>query len=265
MRLRIHPLFIAFLFVYTLLGGIGGYLVAFLAVFLHEVSHYALARIAGAKDLSITLMPYGASLAVSEDVPHVGAILLAGPLSNLCIASFCLALSWLVPELYGYLEGFLSANVHIAILNLLPAYPLDGGRLFRQVAKGRWAKVFTEGMTLLLGGTAIGLFFFGGMRNGTLLTFGVFMTTYFFAFSLRRSHVCSSDAPLWSLVSTDREGRIRAVRVKKNGETLIRLSPNKVAALVLKYERETPVAEAAQREGLILSSERKKHILRTRK
>ena len=249
MKLRVHPLFIAFLFVYTILGGIGAYLVAFLAVFLHEVSHYALARIAGAKDLSITLMPYGASLTLSEDVPHVGAILLAGPMSNLVAASVCLALSWIVPELYGYLEGFLTANIHIALINLMPAYPLDGGRLLVRLVKGRRTKAITEAMTLFLGALAIGLFFFGGMGNYTLLTFGVFLTTYFFAFSLRRSHHCPSEAPLWALVSSDREGCIRPVRVTQGGRTLFRLSPNEVAALVLKYDRECSVLDAARREG----------------
>lgn len=245
----------------------GRYLIAFLAVFLHECAHYALARIAGAKELSITLMPYGASLTLSEDVPHVGAILLAGPISNLCIASFCLAISWLVPELYGYLEGFLAANIHIALLNLLPAYPLDGGRLLRRVLDRRWTKVLTEGMTLLLGGTATTLFFFGGMTNYTLLTFGIFMTTYFFAFSVRRSHRCPSDAPLWSLVSTDREGRIRSVRVTEGGRILFRLSPSEVTALVLKCDRDIPVLDAARREGLLPRPHRKKRefSMRTRK
>ena len=266
MKLRVHPLFVAFLFIYTILGGIGAYLVAFLAVFLHEVAHYALARIAGAKDLLITLMPYGASLALTEEVPHVGAILLAGPAANLCMASFCLAISWLVPEAHGYLQGFLRANVQIAFLNLLPAYPLDGGRLLRHIAKGRWAAAITEVMTLFLGGGATVLFFFGGMRNYTLLTFGVFMTAYFCAFSLRRRGRCPLDAPLWKLISTDREGRIRSVRVTEGGKTLFILSPNEVTALVLKYDRDIPVRIALSQEGMSPASRgMRKHSSRTRK
>ena len=220
---------------------------AFLAVFLHETAHYALARIAGAHDLAVTLMPYGASLSVTEDLPHVGAVLLAGPISNLCLASICLALSWLVPELYGYLRGFLTANVQVAFVNLLPAYPLDGGQLLARIAPYRWVKRLTRGMTLLIGSAAIAFYFLGGMTNLSLATFGVFMTAYFFIFSVRRSHRCPSTAPLSSLISPDREGRIRPVRVVKEGKTVARLSPDDVAAIALKYDREITVEEAVRR------------------
>lgn len=233
----------------TLLGGVFSYLVAFLAVFLHEISHYAIARIAGARDMTVTLLPYGASLSLPDDVPHVGAILLAGPASNLLLAACSLALSWLVPEMYGYLRGFITANVHIAFVNLLPAYPLDGGRLLSRIAKGKWARVFSEGMTLALGVGAVFLFFRFGFTNLTLLTFGVFMTMYFFAFSLPFRKVCNGDSPLFSLVSSDKEGRIRAVRVKEKGRTLCLLSAKEVTDLVLKYDRDTPIREAIAREG----------------
>lgn len=250
----------------TLLGGVFSYLVAFLAVFLHELSHYAIARIAGARDMTVTLLPYGASLSLPHDVSHVGAILLAGPTSNLLAAACCLAFSWLVPEMYGYLHGFITANVHIALVNLLPAYPLDGGRLLCRIAKGRAARIFTEAMTFALGVGAVFLFFRFGLKNLTLLTFGVFMMMSFFAFSLPFRRVCKGDSPLYSLVSADKEGRLCAVRVKERGKTICILSPEEVADLVLKYHRETPILEAITLEGKIEKRARKKRKgARTRK
>ena len=258
MKIRIHPLFIVFLFVYTLFGGIAAYLIAFLAVFLHESAHYIIARIAGAKDMLITLMPYGAALSLPDEVEHVGAILLAGPISNLCIAAFCLAASWIIPEVHGYIKSFLTANVHIALMNLLPAYPLDGGRLLRCIARGRWARYFTSLMTLFIGFSAMILFFLGGMKNGTLLTFGIFMTTYFFAFSLERRHRCDLDAPLYMLLSGDREGNIRSVSVRKSGKRIMNLSSSEVARLVVKYDRDQSVGSALSEEGFLVEDGRRK-------
>jgi len=235
----------------TLLGGLGKYLVAFLAVFLHESAHYAVAHIAGAKEMSVTLMPYGAALNLPCDVPHFGAILLAGPFSNVCAAAFCLAASWLFPEVHGYLRSFIVANVHIALVNALPAYPLDGGRLLREIWRGKGGRVFTSTMTLASGLAAIALFFFFDRTNYTLVTFGVFLLSYFFAFSLQKSKVCAPSDPLYAIVSTDREGRLRPVRVREKGKTLCRLRPDDVTALVLKCDRECMVGEALSAVGFL--------------
>ena len=86
------------------------------------MGHYVIARIAGARSMRVCLMPYGATLAIEGETDHLGAILLAGPLTNLLLVSFSLSVSWILPESYGLLKGFIKINLIIATVNLLPAY-----------------------------------------------------------------------------------------------------------------------------------------------
>ncbi len=248
MKLRVHPSFIAFLFVYTFIGGLFDYLVAFAAVLFHEFCHLLIARVAGERGLIVTLMPYGASLTISGESGKTAAILLAGPIGSLLAASISLSLAWLIPETYGLLKGFVRANVSVALVNLLPAYPLDGGRLIRELLPFKGAKTATSAMTLLLSIFFFTLFFIGKMRNLTLLTFSVFMLLYFLSFTVRRAFRASIDDPLYSIVRTDGEGNFRAV-VVRCGKKRVRLSGSDVARLVLKYSSDLTVGDALERES----------------
>lgn len=242
MKLRIHPLFFLALFAYTLIGGVKDYLVALLAVLLHEASHAAVARFAGAKDLVVTLMPYGAMMTSAGDVPRFGAVLVAGPLANLVVASVSLSACWLFPELYGLLKGFLRANVLIASVNLLPAYPLDGGRLLRLLSPTAGMRVATSTATAVF--AVLALLFFALTNNLALLLFGGFMLSYFFTFCLPRATRCEVSSPLFTLARTDEEGRLRAALVRDGRKTVRRLSPHEITALCLSYPPETKVGEA---------------------
>lgn len=242
MKIKIHPFFFVALVFYVLVGGGVGYLIAFFAVTVHELTHYAVARIAGAEDLTMVLMPYGAALSSKGEMPHFGAVLIAGPFANLTLASFSLSLCWIFPELYGYFKGFIALNVALALFNLLPAYPLDGGRLFRLLFPKKWARAFTFCMTLLLFAAATVLFFLTKLFS--LLTVAAFMALWFLSPIVgRRNRVRETD-PLYSLAKTDEEGRLRPAAVVRGKKTLKRLSAAEVAALLLSFPSNTPVGEA---------------------
>ena len=245
MKLRVHPLFFLSLFAYVLLGGIWRYAVAFLAVAVHELSHAFVARFAGAKGLAVTLTPYGAMMTSSGEIPHLGAVLVAGPLSNLALASALLSACWIVPELYGTFKGFLRANVMIATVNLLPAYPLDGGRLLRVLFRGKWARIFTSFCTLAV---AVGAGVAGAiLSNLSLLLFGAFMLSYFFAFCVKRANRCKESDPLFTLAKPDEEGALRPALVLGEDKRR-RLSPREITALCLTYSRECSIKEALAKE-----------------
>ena len=244
MKFRIHPLCFVALFAYTLVGGLRGYLVAFLAVLIHESSHASVARFAGAEDLAITLTPYGAMMTSTGEIPRFGAVLVAGPLSNLLVASVALSVCWLLPELYGTLKGFLRANVLIASVNLLPAYPLDGGRLLRLLVPVKGVRIVTSVGTLAV--AVLALLSFALTRNLALLLFGGFMLSYFFAFCLPRVTRCETDEPLYTLARTDEEGRLRPAVVREKGKVVRRLSPREITSLCLTYPTDTPIGRALE-------------------
>ncbi len=111
----------------------------FVAVFLHELAHYVVARRLFYCAQQIKLGIFGATLVGQfDDMPAKDTvkIALAGPFCNVICAICCLASWWLYPTLYPITHQFYVANITMAVTNLLPLYPLDGGRIvFALVAK----------------------------------------------------------------------------------------------------------------------------------
>ena len=131
-RIRIHPLFLAAGVLSAFTGDLLLFCAATLAALEHECAHAIAARRYGFRLDKLVLMPYGAVL--SGDIGGIGrrqevAVLLAGPLANALTALAFAALWWLFPETYPYTEGAAQVSVSLFLVNLLPAYPLDGGRL----------------------------------------------------------------------------------------------------------------------------------------
>ena len=242
MKVKLHPLFFASIPLYVLFGGVMGYLTAFLAVTIHEMAHYTVARIAGAKELTLLLMPYGAVLEAKGEFPHFGWVLIAGPLANIILASFTLSACWIFPELYGYLKSFIAINVFLAALNLLPAYPLDGGRLLRLMFPAPWARGATCVMTFLLSGGALCAFIV--TLRLTYLIFAAFLALTIVVTLFGRRNKVSEDRPLYSLAKVDEEGRLRPAIVKRGRKRLCRLTSAEVASLLISYPPSTPIGEA---------------------
>jgi Zn-dependent protease len=118
----------------------------FLCVVLHEFGHALTARWFGIGTQDITLYPIGgvARLKRMSDKPHEELIIaVAGPAVNVVIAGvlFCIALPLLVMHGQALLDSFpgkvglvlLWANVILVLFNLVPAFPMDGGRVLRAV------------------------------------------------------------------------------------------------------------------------------------
>jgi Zn-dependent protease len=128
-------------------------LAIFLLVLLHELGHSMMAHEYGLRVRDITLVPFG-GIARIEQMPSrpraEAMISLAGPLVNLAIALLLLPVLLMVGlangndsvhdfarlglgdvSLTGFLFYVLLANLTLAVFNLLPAFPMDGGRILR--------------------------------------------------------------------------------------------------------------------------------------
>jgi Zn-dependent protease/CBS domain-containing protein len=126
---------------YWLMGVVGA-LGLFLSIILHELSHSLVARGYGMSMRGITLFLFG-GVAEMEDEPSSPKIeflmSIVGPISSIAIGIGCYGLfvlgvksAWPVP-VAAVLEYLAAINILLACFNLIPAFPLDGGRILRSI------------------------------------------------------------------------------------------------------------------------------------
>ncbi len=132
--MRVHPLFAVALILSAFTGHLLLLLSAALAALEHELAHALAARRMGFSLNKIVLMPYGA--VISGDIRGISPlqeiwVCLAGPLANAVTALGFAALWWLFPETYPYTDVAAQVSLSLFLVNLLPAFPLDGGRILR--------------------------------------------------------------------------------------------------------------------------------------
>ena len=98
----------------------------------HEFGHFIVAKKRGYKLDYFYIAPYGVSLNYKEKAFESDdeiLIALAGPLTNFCLCVICVSLWWIKPEIYFFTSDFVSQSLLLGLFNLLPCYPLDGGRI----------------------------------------------------------------------------------------------------------------------------------------
>lgn len=135
------PVYLKYWFFLFLLFGINTFVTFFIAVLVHELAHTLVAKkfnlpvtsvyldfLAGSAGVDTTYTPYGQTILVS----------LAGPLSNLILAG----LSWFVLHnggsdtfLVSFLTTFTYYNFILFVFNILPIYPMDGGRISKAICQ----------------------------------------------------------------------------------------------------------------------------------
>lgn len=112
-------------------------LAVFGCVVLHELGHSLMARRFGIRVRDIVLFPIGGvarAEAIPDDPRREIAVAVAGPVVNFGIAGvlfLVLAASGIPPHGSGFLVDLAWVNLALAVFNLIPAFPMDGGRILR--------------------------------------------------------------------------------------------------------------------------------------
>jgi Zn-dependent protease len=167
---------------HTIMGGVGAILF-FISLLAHELSHSLVARAKGIPVQGITLFIFGgmARTGAEAETPRDEFVIAGvGPLTSFAVAFLFWVISWMGLQagwslaITGVARYLAFINVVLAVFNLLPGFPLDGGRLFRALVWGltgdltkatRWAAtggrwlatvLMVLGILQTLGGAVLG-------------------------------------------------------------------------------------------------------------
>ena len=99
---------------------------------------------------------------------------------NLLLCLICTSIFWLFPKTYMYLSTFCVANFTLAVFNLLPVYPLDGGKIFSSlITSNKVYSILDKLLRIVLSSIFVIMFIYSCFNNINfiLLVMAVFFLT----------------------------------------------------------------------------------------
>jgi stage IV sporulation protein FB len=211
----------------------------FACVLAHEFGHIFMARAFGVATPDVTLLPIG-GLARLERIPEEPyqefLVAIAGPLVNVAIAFALVALagahlnvgdlSAVESAKVALVDRLASVNLFLVLFNMIPAFPMDGGRVLRALLASRMGYVRATEIAAFIGqGFAFALGFAGLLWNPMLIFIAIFV--YLAASSEAHSvalRAMSRCVPVSTAMMTDYATLTPDAHVDEAVQTLLRTS-----------------------------------------
>ena len=244
----------------TIIEGALFVLSLFGCVVLHELGHALTAQRFGVRTRDITLLPIG-GVARLERIPEEPWqefwIAVAGPAVNVVIAAGLLGLIAMLGaierlsqvRLVGgeFLAKLLWVNIALVVFNLLPAFPMDGGRVLRSLLATRLSRVRATQIAATIGqGMAI-LFGLGGLLTGNWILLFIALFVYLGA---------QAEAQATEMRSIFQTARVRDAMNSRFDTLESSDTLGKAANLLLAaYQQDLPVVEGGRLKGILRRSD----------
>ena len=194
--IELHWTFLLLMLIFLLLSVFGSFTIFILivllfgCVLLHEISHSIAALRNGVKVSRIVLLPIG-GISVIEDLSLDSSvefnITAAGPMMSLLLGGiFGMLVVFTPPGIFTFLfqEMFL-INILLGALNLIPAFPMDGGRLLRSYLQRKRSSYDATMLAVRVSGYALSIIVLG--------------TVLFFVFATQDSFAYRETTLIWNL------------------------------------------------------------------
>ncbi|EJW13044.1 Putative zinc metalloprotease [Rhodovulum sp. PH10] len=238
-------------------NGLAFMILLFACVLAHEFGHIAVARRFGVRTPDVTLLPIG-GVARLERIPEKPAeeflVAIAGPMVNVVIAAVLIVLLGahgaandlvaVESTRVSMLDRLAAVNVFLVLFNLIPAFPMDGGRVLRALLAIRLGHVRATEIAATIGQfTAFAFGFLGLFGNPILIFIAIFVYL-----------AASSEAQLVAIRAMSRDVPVSAAMITSYA-TLAPDEPIEAAieTLLRTSQQEFPVVDPAGRLVGVLS------------
>lgn len=229
-QLRLNILFLLLLILYAGLGLLKEVLIIIASVLVHEIAHTVMAAILKVKVVEIELMPFGGQAKIDDFVglePEQEIyVALTGPLLSLSVAAIFYFLS---PQPYSQeVKLFITFNIFLGCFNLVPALPLDGGRIVKALLSTRIGyrkatlSIAGAGKLIALGMIAAGMYLTWKQNNAiNYIIMGIFLLwaanreSKLLSYSFMRQLIHKKD-------ELSREGMLPSQQFVAQGQTLVK-------------------------------------------
>lgn len=153
MQIKIDLKIFIFVIIFAITKNIEIYALLMIFALIHEIGHLVCGIIIGLKPQALSILPYGFKITFKAKLDDYNTkiknsnilsikkiiLALAGPMTNIAII---IVEAIFKNNLLTYsCENIIYANILIAVFNLIPIYPLDGGKIFQEaihINKGLW-------------------------------------------------------------------------------------------------------------------------------
>jgi Zn-dependent protease/CBS domain-containing protein len=219
-------------------AGLAFAVLLYLSVLLHEVSHALMAQAFGMRVVSVTLHFLGGVTEIESEAETPGRefwISVVGPLTSAAVGLAALVGAGAAPEglVQFALQSLAVANLVVAVLNLLPGLPLDGGKVLRSVV---WAATGRPSLATLVAGWG------GRVVAVTALGYPLLLEVFLDVEPTVIDFLIAAIVAgfLWT-------GASQSLRVARLREKLPRLHARAMARRALTVPGELPLSEAVRR------------------